>query len=425
MTIASEQSKIIYVGNGSTKAFTIPFRFVRDGDLEVTVRGVGGSERVLLPGTEYTLARSEENYGGSCILTNAPLAGEVLAIRRDPPLLQDTVYEEGVPLSAKARENALDLLVMIAQANRERIDRALVLPVSSQGISPLVPQPQPDAVLAWGVDGNLVNGPGMGQISTAGQAADMAVAAADTAAMASDSAESARVAAEAARDAAQAIAGGEHNSLNARDGADAHPQSAITGLVDALAVKAATVHGHDIADIAGAGTAAGYDVGTGAGQIPTNAAIVALPVGASIIWDGDNPPDGFLERDGAAIGRTTYAALFGVIGTRFGAGDGSTTFNLPDNRGEFLRGWDHGRGVDPDRATRTDRGDGSTGDANGTRQGDSLKSHSHTYDGWEPGGGARVATEPAYTQQSMVPTSAFGGSETRPRNINVMYCIKY
>lgn len=61
-------------------------------------------------------------------------------------------------------------------------------------------------------------------------------------------------------------------------------------------------------------------------------------------------PAGYIKANGAAVSRTTYARLFARIGTEYGAGDGVTTFNLPDLRGEFLRGWDDGRGVDSGRA---------------------------------------------------------------------------
>nr|WP_207197003.1 phage tail protein [Pseudomonas sp. TH08] len=60
-------------------------------------------------------------------------------------------------------------------------------------------------------------------------------------------------------------------------------------------------------------------------------------------------PAGWLKCNGAAVSRTTYARLFSWLGTLYGAGDGSTTFNLPDMRGLFPRGWDDGRGVDPGR----------------------------------------------------------------------------
>ena len=68
-------------------------------------------------------------------------------------------------------------------------------------------------------------------------------------------------------------------------------------------------------------------------------------------------PEGFLLCNGAAISRTSYADLFGVIGTIFGIGNGSTTFNLPDYRGVFLRGLDNGRGLDSGRALNAYQGD--------------------------------------------------------------------
>lgn len=67
-----------------------------------------------------------------------------------------------------------------------------------------------------------------------------------------------------------------------------------------------------------------------------------IPVGTTILFPGTSAPTGFLKENGAAISRTTYAALFAVIGTTYGAGNGSTTFNLPDSRGEFFRCLDDG-----------------------------------------------------------------------------------
>ncbi|MFD2578808.1 tail fiber protein [Novosphingobium colocasiae] len=75
-------------------------------------------------------------------------------------------------------------------------------------------------------------------------------------------------------------------------------------------------------------------------------------------------PAGWLACNGAAVSRETYAALFSAISTEWGGGDGSTTFNLPDLRGEFLRGWDDGRGIDADRDFAS-------------FQADELKEHAH------------------------------------------------
>ena len=82
-----------------------------------------------------------------------------------------------------------------------------------------------------------------------------------------------------------------------------------------------------------------------------------LPVGTIITSARATTPDGFLLCNGAAISRTAYADLFSAIGTAYGAGDGSSSFNIPDLRGEFIRGADNGRGVDGGRALGSAQGD--------------------------------------------------------------------
>ncbi|NRD18947.1 tail fiber protein [Winogradskyella eckloniae] len=106
----------------------------------------------------------------------------------------------------------------------------------------------------------------------------------------------------------------------------------------------------------------------------------AIPTGAIFAFPMATPPASYLVCDGSAISRTTYSELFTVLGTTYGAGDGSTTFNLPDYRGKFLRGLDNGSGNDPDAASRQDRGDGTTGDNVGTTQDGEIKSHLHQID---------------------------------------------
>ena len=91
-----------------------------------------------------------------------------------------------------------------------------------------------------------------------------------------------------------------------------------------------------------------------------------VPAGAVMHFAMNAPPTGWLKANGALVSRTTYAALFAAIGTTFGVGDGSTTFGLPDLRGEFMRGWDDGRTVD-------------TGRAFGSAQLDGIKTHDHTF----------------------------------------------
>ncbi|MGO4366639.1 phage tail-collar fiber domain-containing protein [Pseudomonas sp. PAB10] len=78
-----------------------------------------------------------------------------------------------------------------------------------------------------------------------------------------------------------------------------------------------------------------------------------VPPGSIVAMTIGSAPKGYLKANGAAVSRTSYARLFNFIGTYYGAGDGSTTFNLPDLRGVFVRGWDDARGLDPNRALGT------------------------------------------------------------------------
>lgn len=80
-----------------------------------------------------------------------------------------------------------------------------------------------------------------------------------------------------------------------------------------------------------------------------SADINATPAGAIQFFAMEIAPVGWLKANGAEVSRTLYANLFAAIGTTFGAGDEKTTFNLPDLRGEFLRGWDDGRAIDNGR----------------------------------------------------------------------------
>lgn len=158
MSISTETSKVTYNGNGSTTEFAIPFAFMQDSDLEVVLRDPAGVESVLALGADYSVDNPEDSVGGTLSMAQAPVASTVLAIRRDPAILQETHYEEGVPLSAKAREDALDLLTMICQATREKVNRTVSFPVSSTVDGAHVPDPDPGKYLAWDEAGqDLVN----------------------------------------------------------------------------------------------------------------------------------------------------------------------------------------------------------------------------------------------------------------------------
>ncbi|MDD5067323.1 MAG: tail fiber protein [bacterium] len=167
-------------------------------------------------------------------------------------------------------------------------------------------------------------------------------------------------------------------------------------------------------------------------NLKTGAGMGLAPSGSIIMWPVTNAPSGWLECGGQAVSRTTYADLFSVIGTMYGTGDGSTTFNLPDFRGYFVRGWNHGASVDPDTSTRTNYATGQTGNYIGTRQHEQYKSHSHSSVGSLNGASLGSPTGGVYDVMIKGPfgsypfnTASSGGNETRPKNIYMMYIIKY
>jgi microcystin-dependent protein len=156
-----------------------------------------------------------------------------------------------------------------------------------------------------------------------------------------------------------------------------------------------------------------------------------VPTGtiAAFAGDASAPPAGWLLCDGAAKSRTdpAFAPLFGKIGIRWGAGDGASTFNLPDLRGRFLRGVDGGAARDPDRATRTGFNGGTgVGDNVGSLQDDQIKAHNHPYLNFSDVGlnrGAARGTNNVSAERTDDDLTN-GPKETRPKNANVNFIIK-
>ena len=157
--------------------------------------------------------------------------------------------------------------------------------------------------------------------------------------------------------------------------------------------------------------------------------INATPAGAVQFFAMDTAPVGWLKANGAAVSRTSYASLYAAIGTRFGAGDGKTTFNLPDLRGEFLCAYDEGRGVDDGRQLGSRQSDtvqrmtGEIGDI--TFVG---KDYSNGVFSRENVSTAKIGTVTPLTLNFKVKFDnaavARTSAETRPRNIALLACIK-
>jgi microcystin-dependent protein len=146
---------------------------------------------------------------------------------------------------------------------------------------------------------------------------------------------------------------------------------------------------------------------------------ISAPVGMVATFAGNQAPTGWLKADGSIVSRTTYSKLFDYIGTLYGAGDGSTTFKLPDLRGEFIRGLDDGRGIDINRVLGTSQG-GSRFKKGGWP--------SASYGGLSYGGTDLEqveSTSDAYPVGNSVTGSGITIGTVRPRNVALLACIKY
>ena len=181
-------------------------------------------------------------------------------------------------------------------------------------------------------------------------------------------------------------------------------------LYEALLRQAGTI-GPENTSAAQAAAAAAAAAATAA-KNNANTRLLASDMTGAVQWFACNAaPTNWLPCNGSAVSRTTYAALFSRIGTVFGAGDGSTTFNVPELRGEFVRGWDDGRGVDPARVF-------------GSAQTDQFASHTHSYVRSISSNPAVIAAGNGfYDTPDPQDTGATGGTETRPRNVALLACI--
>ena len=193
----------------------------------------------------------------------------------------------------------------------------------------------------------------------------------------------------------------------------------------------------------------------GSGNLSFAALPQAVPTGSVHLMATTTAPSGYLKCNGAAVSRTDEAALFAIIGTTWGEGDGSTTFNLPDLRGEFVRGWADNGSVDSGRSFASSQSDQnkqhnhtatststiSPADHNHVFPGDDQLSFtadgrggwtnrqtgtfSYDADSSTSGNGKIYRTSDAtLTASTSTSIANDGGSEARPRNIAMMYVIK-
>jgi microcystin-dependent protein/ribosomal protein L12E/L44/L45/RPP1/RPP2 len=352
-------SWITYPGDGTTDSFVVPFPYAKREHVRVFI-GWDPSTRSFI--TELTHDTDFDWPDATSIVTTvAPATGETISLVRETPIDEQlTEWQAGSPPTS-FELNTADLQVLYAL--QEFVDRTL--------------QTRED------LDEAVFSGSGTVLIDSLNSTLT-------TAGLTANQGRTLRLLVEAAQDDAE----------DAGTTADA-------GVAAAAAAQAAA----DAAQAAADAAQATADAAVAAADETTPPSTVAFVA-------RNTAPAGWLKANGAAVSRTTYADLFAAIGTTFGAGNGTTTFNLPDLRGEFPRGWDDGRGID-------------TGRAFGSAQGDLVIEHTHNITGFT---GASNGTPGAHfyntnqfntTGASTSVQAPAGGAETRPRNIALLAVIKF
>jgi hypothetical protein len=170
MTVSTTTSRVEYAGNGSTTAFSVPFYFLASGDLKVYKAGV-----LQTLTTHYTVSGAGNPAGGTVTFLSAPATGQTVVVFRDPALTQNTDYVPNDPFPAESHERALDRLTMIAQRNRDLVDRAFVLPDGVTGVNTDLPVPEANTVIAWDSSGTALQNRDAADFATALTYADRRV----------------------------------------------------------------------------------------------------------------------------------------------------------------------------------------------------------------------------------------------------------
>ena len=149
--------------------------------------------------------------------------------------------------------------------------------------------------------------------------------------------------------------------------------------------------------------------------------IEGIPTATIVPWSDSSVPTGFLECNGAAVSRSTYADLFAIVGTTYGAGDGSTTFNVPDLQDNVAVGKSGTKNLASTGGANTVTSTGNVGGstANASLSTPQLASHSHS-------GGSALPGSPipfpfANNPNTSNPTGSTGGGGGHSHNMSANF----
>ncbi len=347
MTISSTSRRAgPYTGNGITQSFPFDFKVFGVNDLLVVTANISGVETVLSRPFGYTVTLNPDQNsspGGTINLPSPLPVGHLLVATSAVPLLQETDITNQGGFYPEVVESAFDRLTILIQQVNERVDRAAVLPITSsstaEDLIAAILQVQTQAPSIQLVGSNIDS------VVTVAQNIDGIVAASDFAGPYSflEGPQEAGIIVE--------YLGGLWFLLQDVEDITLVPPSLdepalwfpFQGEALSAQVAALTSRVDDLEDALSAALAT-----------------IDRP-GTPMLWPGDEVPTGWFLMNGQAVSRAANPGLFAAIGTKYGVGDGSTTFNVPDD-------------VTGNRFWRAAGGDLAVGDV----QENQNKEHTHT-----------------------------------------------
>lgn len=416
-------TEIEYVGtadgvNGTTTDFSFPFPYLKIEHVKASIDSVGTTAFTIDPANPTVVS-----------FTVAPTSGSTVRIyRQTPTTATPSVFFSGSAIRSSDLNDNFDQILYIMQEKEQGLQDIIQGGIADGSVS--TAKIADDAVTSdklrddASTDGNravTTNHIRDGAITTL-KLADSNVT---TAKIADSSITSAKIA-------DGTIVNADVNASAAIAGTKVSPDFGSQNITTTGSVTAGSLTANGLNYPTSDGSANEVLLTNGSGTLSFGT-VQGVPVGSVFYFAASTAPTGYLTCDGSSLSRTTYADLFAVVGTTFGSVD-ANTFNLPDLRGEFIRGFDDGKGTDSGRTFGSSQTDSTALPNNpfGTSNpGDHNHSYSDSYNangGGQGGGGANTGTtsvgRTTGNAGSHTHTITGGDSETRPRNIALLPCIK-
>jgi microcystin-dependent protein len=382
MPIASETSRVQYTGNNSTStSYGVPFYFLANADIQVVLADAAGIETQLVETTHYALTGAGNPAGGSLTTGSSYDNTHTLTIYREPLQTQSTQFQSTGALPADTLTRGLDKLTMLVQSLGRKVARAVRLNDKAEALNAFSETNKAGTVCGFNASGELTlydRTLMLSLLSLGGSITGL-----PTAYWADSSERSAKQPDFAGQIGIQL----DTSALYRASGTSIGNWSLLLLDEDNMASDSSVRPPSQQSVKAYVDSQNAASLVTAAANASASDATY-LPPGVIVSCAAPTAPTGWLFCYGQAVSRTSFGPLFSAIGTIYGAGDGSTTFNLPDLRGRVAAGKDDMGGIAASRLTNSGTGNPGVNGANLGATGGmdrhtlstaQMPSHSHSY----------------------------------------------